>query len=257
MQDLSVCVVQFDQAWEDKETNYSRLISLTEGVEADLFLFPEMFNTGFTMNKELSEQWNSSDGINWLKNFASQKNAAVYTSLVIQDNEGFYRNRGVFVYPEGSISFYDKRKSFGLAKEDKTYTNGQKENVVTYKGWRFMLQICYDLRFPEIVRNRIDSDHLPHYDVILYVANWPTKRISHFDALLRARAIENQCYAFAVNRVGQDGNEIEYNGHSQFVNALGEVSFCDEGQSVARIFVMKRSELDSTREILPFLKDQV
>lgn len=256
MQDLNVCIVQFDQVWENKDANYSRIYDLTVDKEADLYLFPEMFNTGFTMNSVLADNWESSQGIKWLQDFAARKNAAVYTSLVIKDETDLFRNRGVFISPGGKISYYDKRKSFSLAHEDKTYTNGEIDKIVEYKGWKFLLQICYDLRFPEIARNRIDSNQLPSYDVILYVANWPAKRISQFDALIRARAIENQCYVFGVNRVGKDGNEIDYNGHSQFVNALGDVCFVDDGQSVAKTFVMKRSELDSTREILPFLKDQ-
>lgn len=256
MQDLTVCIVQFDQAWEAKEENYTRIFELTKDIKADLFLFPEMFNTGFTMNDQLADNWKSSEGVHWLKNFSLIKSAAIYTSLVIEDENGKFRNRGVFVKPDGEVEFYDKRKSFALAHEDKTYTNGDSEKIVNYLGWRFNLQICYDLRFPEIVRNKLDSNLSPIYDVILYVANWPTKRISHFDALIKARAIENQCFIIAVNRVGTDGNGIDYNGHSQFVNALGDVHFVDEGQSVATTFVMKHTDLQSTREFLPFLKDQ-
>jgi predicted amidohydrolase len=202
MQDLRVVLVQADQLWEDKEgnfRNYNRLFGDIEGV--DLIVLPEMFHTGFSMNPSvLAETMDDSSGLIWLKMKAKEKNCALYTSLIISD-KGNYYNRGVFVYPTGEVSTYDKRKCFGLAGEDKVFTAGQKQAIVEFRGWKIQLQICYDLRFPEISRNKINSNLSPNYDVLVYVANWPEKRRIHWQTLLTARAIENQSYVIGVNRV--------------------------------------------------------
>lgn len=257
MQDLKVALVQANQIWENKEENlknYDRLLETLSGV--DLILLPEMFHTGFSMNAEnLAETENSSQGLEWLKNMAKNKNAAIYTSIIFKENNCYY-NRGVFVEPTGVIYKYDKRKTFGLAGEDKVYTAGTAETIVNYKGWKFQLQICYDLRFPEIVRNRILPNHLPAYDVILYVANWPQRRREHWKTLLRARAIENQSYVLGVNRVGIDGKELEYSGDSMLIDSLGNTELCKESKEEVVNFELSYDMLLKTREMLPFLKDR-
>jgi predicted amidohydrolase len=222
MQDLNVTLVQIDQIWEDKQANLSKYHEVFSKLNStDLIVLPEMFHTGFSMNvSELAEEWKKSSGLNILKNWATKLNSAFYTSLIIQDDKNFF-NRGVFVFPDGSIEFYDKRKSFGLGGEDQFYKAGNQEKIVEYKGWKINLQICYDLRFPELIRNRLEKNHEPAYDVLIYVANWPEKRIAHWNALLKARAIENQCYVLAVNRVGKDGNNLVYSGNSSIINAVG------------------------------------
>lgn len=252
MRDIKVTLVQADQKWEDKEGNFENYINLLQNVDSDLILLPEMFNTCFSMNTEFSE---SMDGksIAWLKELAKNKNAAVYTSLMIEDGGGFY-NRGVFIYPDGRLKHYDKRKTFGLAGEDKHFNNGVSETIVDYEGWKFQLQICYDLRFPEIVRNEI-IDGRPKYDVILYVANWPEKRSVHWKTLLNARAIENQSYVFGVNRFGSDDNGIKYSGDSLFTDALGKVIELPTKETV-QSFVIKLKSLTEIREKLPFLIDR-
>lgn len=257
MQDLKIALVQANQVWEDKSENLDNYSKLLEEVkDIDLILLPEMFHTGFSMNAEnLAEKMNESQGINWLKKMAFEKNAAIFTSLIIRENAHYF-NRGVFVWANGEIIVYDKRKRFGLGGEDKVYTQGSTETIVHYKGWNLQLQICYDLRFPEIVRNRIAPNHLPAYDVIVYVANWPQKRIEHWKTLLKARAIENQCYVAAVNRVGEDGNGLIYSGDSLMIDALGNGSSIGEGKEEVKIITLKMEELKSTREMLPFLKDR-
>ena len=181
MQDLKITLVQANQVWEDKKENYTNYSSLLKSVETDLIVLPEMFNTAFSMNvDELAEDWQDSSSIKWLKDLSKAKNAAVFTSLIIKDNNKFH-NRGVFIVPTGEIKHYDKRKSFGLANEDRLLTAGKNEVIVSYKNWKINLQICYDLRFPELIRNRIE-DELAAYDLLLYVANWPEKRINHWDA---------------------------------------------------------------------------
>ncbi len=256
MQDLDVVLVQANQLWENKVGNLDNYSSLlNEVATCDLIILPEMFHTGFSMNvEELGEEMENSIGINWLKKIASQKKSAIYTSLIIKENNQFY-NRGVFVYPDGQIETYDKRKSFGLAGEDKFYTAGTEKKVVEYKGWKIQLQICYDLRFPEIARNKIESNLFPTYDVLLYVANWPEKRNLHWKTLLRARAIENQCYVIGVNRVGIDGKKLNYSGDSVIVDALGNENMCTPSCENLLKIKLQKEELDKIRRDLPFLKD--
>ncbi len=246
MQDLKLTLVQIEQVWEDKKANFKIYENELKQVNTDLIILPEMFQTGFTMNvKEMGEEWESSKSINWLKNVAKEKKAAIYTSLIIKEDNKYY-NRGVFVFPTGEISFYDKRKSFTLAGEDQFFTSGKETTIVEYLGWKIQLQICFDLRFPEISRNYIEENGRPTYDLLLYVANWPEKRILHWDTLLNARAIENQCYVVGVNRMGVDKNGHQYNGHSKTVNPLGEVS-------ESKISILHSGVLLNTRKKLPFL----
>ena len=257
MQDLKVFLVQIDQVWENKKANYSLYESCFQQMEkSDLIILPEMFHTGFSMNvSELAEDWEDSDGLTFLKNWTKKLGSAIYTSLIIKEESNYY-NRGVFVFPNGDVVKYDKRKSFGLGGEDKFYTAGNDEVIVELKGWKINLQICYDLRFPELVRNRILQES-PAYDVILYVANWPKKRISHWLALLQARAIENQCFVVGVNRQGIDGNNLEYSGDSIVFDALGErkKSAQDSGNQVLSV-LLNREDLNAIRSNLPFLKDR-
>ncbi len=257
MNDLNITLVQANQIWEDKSANfqnYERL--LAEITNTDLILLPEMFNTGFSMNaSDLAEKMENSESIEWLKKTANNKQAAIYTSLIIQENE-FYYNRGVFVEPNGTISIYDKQKTFGLAGEDKVFSKGEKTMIVSYRGWNIKLQICYDLRFPEISLNK-HMNNEPQYDLLLYVANWPERRNQHWKGLLPARAIENQSYLAAVNRVGEDNSGLTYSGDSCVLDLLGnkivEVSYEEQVFNV-KISYSKQKEL---REKLPFLKDRV
>lgn len=255
MQDLRITLVQADQTWEDKSANFDNYSRLLEGVQTDLILLPELFHTGFSMNVAvLAEDFNDSTGIKWLKTQARKHNAAIYTSLIIREADQ-YMNRGIFVFPDEGLVSYDKRKSFSLAGEDKLFTAGTTTSIVEYKGWKINLQICYDLRFPEVSRNQLGTDASPIYDLLLYVANWPDRRISHWDALLPARAIENQCYVAAVNRVGTDANELTYNGFSMIVDPLGSKEISPQGTQCANTFVIKYNFLQEIRTKLPFLKD--
>lgn len=254
MQDLKVTLVQANQIWEDKDANFSNYLRLIDLINEpiDLVVFPEMFDTGFSMNVELAEDWNSNTSVKFLVDLAVKKQFAIYTSLMIKDNNHFY-NRGVFIFPSGQISFYDKRKSFGLGGEDKFYTAGETETIVTYKDWKINLQICYDLRFPEIARN-FEIDGIPKYDLLLYVANWPAKRVEHWKILLKARAIENQTYAIGVNRFGEDANGLTYSGDSSCFDPLGN-SQCQLVNETICTTTLSELTLNNTRTSLPFLKD--
>jgi predicted amidohydrolase len=256
MQDLNVTLIQVDQVWEDKLANFSKYEAFFSQLnETDLVILPEMFHTGFSMSVDvLAEEWEDSEGLDFLKNWSSKLDCAFYTSLIIQEEQKFF-NRGVFVSPDGKVNYYDKRKSFGLGGEDKFYTAGAKEVIVDWKGWKINLQICYDLRFPELIRNRL-IDTNPAYDVLVYVANWPEKRIAHWETLLNARAIENQCYVLGVNRVGIDGKDLVYNGGSKAITSLGETkgAFSQNQEGFIQVNLDK-TVIENTRLQLPFLKD--
>lgn len=255
MQDLKIALLQTTQYWEDKQKNLSHFEQKLSTLRCDLLLLPEMFQTGFTMNStDMAEDISSSPSISWLQKIAKEKNTAIYTSLIIRDKNTYY-NRGVFVKPTGEISHYNKRKTFTLAKENEHYQSGNEERIVAYLGWKINLQICYDLRFPELCRNRIESNGQPAYDLLLYVANWPERRIAHWDALLKARAIENQTFVAAVNRIGKDYNELLYNGHSSVIDPLGEVCISSDTEELLQL-VIKPTKLLEIREKLPFLKDR-
>ena len=257
MQDLIVTLVQADQLWEDKTANlaaYDKL--LVDVVDSNLIVLPEMFHTAFSMNVgELGESIENGVGTNWLKKTAREKNSAIYTSLITKDKDVYY-NTGIFVTPSGDVSIYNKRKSFGLAKEDQFFKAGDQEVIVNYLGWNIQLQICYDLRFPEIVRNKLNSDGSPNYDLILYVANWPEKRSLHWKTLLMARAIENQSYVVGVNRVGEDGKGLVYSGDSMSISPLGETYCLPPNQIAVDSVTLNSKDLQGVRTALPFLKDQ-
>jgi predicted amidohydrolase len=254
MQDLKIGILQFDQVWQDKQANFAKISDLlvAEKSEIDLLLLPEMFQTGFTMDISLSEAMQGSS-IQFLKELAHSRNCAIYTSLIISDGQ-FVFNRGVFISPDGQVNTYDKRKSFGLGGEDQYFTAGKNQSIVAFKDWNINLQICYDLRFPELCRNQ-HKDGQAAYDVLLYVANWPSKRISHWDSLLKARAIENQCYVLACNRVGNDANQLNYNGHSQAIDMFGNELLAPQEQEGLYVVHISADALIEGRNYLPFLKD--
>jgi predicted amidohydrolase len=256
MQDIKVTLIQADQIWEDKSANFSMYENYFRQIsETDIIILPEMFHTGFSMSvDQLAEDWQDSSGIDFLKKWSKQLQSAIYTSLIIRE-AGKIVNRGVFVFPDGSISTYDKRKSFGLGGEDQFFTAGEKETIVTWRGWKINLQICYDLRFPELIRNRMEGEEA-EYDLLLYVANWPEKRISHWDTLLQARAIENQCYVIGVNRVGTDGKGLIYSGGTVIYDMLGQrLNSARNNQAEIVFSTLPGDKLMDTRKTLPFLKD--
>ena len=256
MQNLNIGLLQFDQAWEDKSLNYQKIRALlSSDVDVDLLLLPEMFNTGFSMNTSQGESMENSGGINFLKTLSSELNCAIFTSLIISEGKKHF-NRGVFIDTNQNIQLYDKRKTFGLAGEDKVFTAGEVPTLVEFKGWRINLQICYDLRFPELTANRLASDSTPKFDMILYVANWPEKRQEHWNTLLKARDIENQSFVIACNRVGIDFNNITYSGGSCVINAVGTVMSKESSKEELILTTIDISDLNEIRDQLPFLKDR-
>ncbi len=213
MKSINIFGLNLDSKWHDKEANFQKIESELQDVEADLILLPEMFSTGFSM-EPVGVADRELETLAWMKKWAKQRNVALCGSAAVYAS-GRYVNRMYFVQPQGDVLFYDKKHLFSFSGEDKLYTPGQERVVVSYKGVRFLLQVCYDLRFP--VFSRYQGD----YDAILYVANWPEKRIEHWQSLLKARAIENQAYVFGVNRTGHDGNGLDYPISSYFYFADG------------------------------------
>ena len=250
MQDLRITLFQVSQAWENKQQNEAHFNTLiSEIAPSDLILLPEMFHTGFSMNTgDLAEKMPDSRGLEWLKKWAKQNQAAFYTSLIIEE-AGLFFNRGVFVLPTEEIEVYDKQKLFGLGGEAIDFTPGRNTKIVTYLGWKIKLQICYDLRFPVFARNTED------YDVLIYVANWPAQRSYAWQQLLKARAIENQCYVIACNRLGIDGNGVEHKGDSAIINYLGEeIGFSNDDKVFQ--FNLNKASLIQYRIDFPVLEDR-
>jgi omega-amidase len=247
---MKVALIQSSLIWENPTANRNyfeeQINAISEKV--DLIVLPEMFSTGFTMNPITVAETMQGDTIEWLKSLAKAKNSAITGSLVIKEKGNFY-NRLVFVFPSGEIQFYDKRHLFTLAGEDKVYTSGKEKLIIAYQGWKICPLICYDLRFPVFSRNTED------YDLLLYVANWPKARINAWDILLKARSVENMCYTIGLNRIGFDDNNLEYNGHSQAIDFLG--NYVLEPQETEGVFVIElnKEKLVETKSKLGFLND--
>jgi omega-amidase len=248
---MKIALIQTSLSWENPMENRSHLVQKINGFieEVDLIVLPEMFSSGFTMNPKVVAETMQGETVSWLQHLAKAKNCAITGSLVIEENGNYY-NRLVFVYPNGDIKTYDKKHLFSLAGEDKFYTAGAEKLIVEYKGFRICPLICYDLRFPVFSRNA------ENYDVLLYVANWPKPRINAWDILLKARAVENMSYTIGVNRIGTDNNNLDYVGHSQAVDFLG--NYLLEPQETDGIFIvtLDKEKLIETRSKLAFLDDK-
>lgn len=199
---LKIAGVNLNIAWKAKEQNFRTIENEFLDTKADIFLLPEMFSTGFCMEaEEVADR--HLETLTWMKSFAKSKNSAVAGSASVEENGKFY-NRFYFVFPDGNFEYYDKRHLFSYSGEDKIYTAGTERKIVEYKGFRILLQVCFDLRFPVFSRNQDD------YDAILYVANWPSSRVEAWKSLLKARSIENQAFLFGLNRIGTDGYKNDY-----------------------------------------------
>jgi predicted amidohydrolase len=219
-QALNITVVQFDIIWERSEENFQVVERMLQSSQdnTDLIILPEMFNTGFSMQPDRIAVTMDSVEVHWMKHLAIQYNAVVAGSMAIVENDKYF-NRLLVVYPNGEIRFYDKRHLFSIAGEQKVYSPGHSQLVIEVEGWKIAFFVCYDLRFPVWSRNSSG------YDLAVYVANWPLSRIQAWDSLLRARAIENQCYVVGVNRVGVDPKGNFYPGHSMVIDYEGQILY--------------------------------
>ena len=259
---MKIALLQYTIAWADKETNLRMAeehIAALAG-KADVAVLPEMFATGFcTNNPELAETMDG-DIIRRLQIVADKSGVAIVSSFIclpdsrhsIPNAPAKLCNRGFMIKPHAKIEIQDKRHLYAHGGEDLFFQPAQKRHIFEYKGVKFLLLVCYDLRFPAWARNRSGSD----YDVMLVVANWPEVRVQYWDALVAARATENQCYIAAVNMVGIDDKELNYNGHSVAYDTRLQpiVSFAnnEEGTKIADFDL---DALHHFREVLPLWKD--
>ena len=252
MKNLNVTIVQAALAWEDIDANLSSFSQKLENIEpssTDLIVLPEMFNTGFTMNASTVAEPMNGNTMEWMTKISAQKKSVITGSYVIKENEKFY-NRLIWMRPDGSYEFYDKRHTFRMAEENKTYASGNKKLIVELGGWKICPLVCYDLRFPVWSRNTGD------YDCIVYVANWPERRIYAWRQLFIARAIENQSYVVGVNRIGKDGKDIEYSGYSVVLNAKGEPLYnAKVNTELIETITLSYKELEGFRKDFPVALD--
>lgn len=216
---LRVSMVQSGLHWHDPSANRTQFATLMAPLAGatDLVVLPEMFTTGFTMEASAVAESAAGPTLDWLRQQARAVDAAIAGSLIVESAPGVYRNRMMFVMPDGAAVHYDKRHLFRMGGEDRAFVGGQESTVVSWRGFDIGLQVCYDLRFPVWSRRRDGFD----YDLLLYVANWPTARGYAWSQLLRARAIENQSYVVGVNRSGRDGQGVPYPGLSAAIDFMG------------------------------------
>jgi predicted amidohydrolase len=275
MSSLSVTLIQPDLQWEDKLSNLKMLEEKICAIKekTEVVILPEMFSTGFSMQPERLAETITGNTVQWMKKISREKKIILTGSLIIEES-GKYFNRLIWMMPNGQFGSYDKRHCFAYAGEDQHYAAGDKRLIASVKGWRINLQVCYDLRFPIWARQQLvtlnstalgptglaGSTSLTgptalEYDLLIYVANWPERRNHAWKTLLQARAIENQCYAIGVNRVGNDGNQIYYSGDSMIVGPLGELIYQKTGEEDVFTFLLTKERLEAVRSKYPFWRD--
>ena len=224
MKDLNVTIIQTDIVWEDVAANLGRYekeyLEKIVTSSTDLVVFPELFATGFSMQTELLAESMNGKIISWMISWAIKLDCQMCGSIIIKENDAYF-NRFVIVN-SGIVNQYDKTHLFRMGGENKHFQKGNKRVIHELKGWKILLQVCYDLRFPVFSRNRVVNNE-KEYDAMIYVANWPEVRSEIWSTLLRARAIENQVYCIGVNRVGLDGNGINHSGDSAMIDPWGNV----------------------------------
>jgi predicted amidohydrolase len=251
IKNLSIAIVQANLLWEDIEGNIHNFTQKLNSIKDNphIVILPEMFTTGFSMNPETLAEPEIGRTTKWMLKMAQLKGFAICGSFIIKEDEKYF-NRFHFVTPNGSIYKYDKRHLFTFANENIKYTCGSNRLVIEYLGWRILPQICYDVRFPVWSRNKND------YDLIINVANFPGNRREIWSTLLRARAIENQCYVAAANRIGEDELKIYYTGDSQMINAIGQpIAEGLKGEEKIIYGTFNIDELQMFRKKFPVLLD--
>lgn len=254
---LRVTLVQEKLLWEDVTGNIRNLQKKLKSIKpgsTDLVVLPEMFSTGFSMRPEIFAEKEGGSAMQWMSDTASALKCVVTGSIMMREGKKFF-NRLIWMQPDGKYEKYDKHHLFRMGNEGKKFTAGSGIITTELHGFRIRPLICYDLRFPVWSRNRLKNNSTPEYDVLIYVANWPSPRHSAWQQLLNARAIENQCYVVGVNRVGKDGNELDYSGGSKVVDPFGTESFNAEKKSVATTVTIDKKVLDELRKKFPVLMD--
>ena len=247
---MTISLLQNDIVWGNPAANQEKISEILWGLDkSDLYVLPEMFSTGFAVDPHgIAEKDESS--LNWMKSMAAELKGALCGSVATEVDGNFY-NRLYFVKPNGDVATYDKRHLFTYADEHRNYKRGTERTVVEFRGCRFLLQVCYDLRFPVFSRN---NEKIP-YDCAIYVASWPTSRLAAWDTLLHARAIENQCYVVGVNRIGEDQSGL-YTGGTLIVDHYGHtLAACPLEEDSAITVELDLQRLRDFRRKFPVLKD--
>jgi predicted amidohydrolase len=249
---INITLIQTDLVWQNRDANIKRFDELIDSnqEQTDLIVLPEMFTTGFSMKPNDHAETMNGPALDWMIQKASDKKVAITGSMMIQDKDRFY-NRLFFVFPDGKYEFYDKRHLFRMADEHNHYTAGSRRIMIPYKGFLIFPIICYDLRFPVWLRRTRDFN----YDLLICVANWPERRNAHWKALIQARAIENQCFVAAVNRVGEDGNHINHSGDSALINARGEIIHQVSNDFFMKTFTLDKQETEQYRQSFNVIED--
>lgn len=247
---LRVSLVQTDLLWESPSANCAYLEELLQNFKGktDLVILPEMFTTGFSMNANGAEIMNG-PSLAWMKLMANRLNVLLVGSIKIKENTNFF-NRMFAVYPDGQFVYYDKKHLFRMGNEHEFYTAGDKHCILSYLGWKISLFVCYDLRFPIWSRNS-----QLQYDLAIYSANWPAPRANAWSTLLKARAIENLSYVAGVNRIGTDGNKLNYQGDSALISFKGEALLDLGNLASIQSFTLSKQDLDDFREKFPAYLD--
>ena len=265
MSSLTITVIQTNLHWENRDANLQMLEEKINSIKekTEIVVLPEMFTTGFSMQPGKLAETMHGETVQWMKRMAAAKKIILTGSVIIEE-KGNYFNRLIWMLPNGQYGIYDKRHRFAYAGEDGYFTAGTKRLIASVKGWKINLLICYDLRFPVWARQTSPSNSLSkgeggpaalEYDVLIYVANWPERRIHAWKTLLQARAIENQCYVVGANRVGHDGNNISYSGESMVIDPMGEVLHTKKNEEDIFTVTLDKLHLQQVREKFPFWKD--
>jgi omega-amidase len=262
MPDLRISLIQSSLHWENKTANLEMFREKMDGIPGcpQLVILPEMFSTGFSMEKIQLAETMAGPTVEWMKKTASRNGTIITGSMIAKEEEEGgtrYYNRLIWMLPNGVFGYYDKRHLFAFGKEDQHYSPGKKRLIASVNGWRVHGLICYDLRFPVWARQSPskDQDAHPEYDLLIVVANWPSARIHAWKTLLQARAIENQCYVIGVNRTGQDGKGLEYPGGSMVIGPLGETLQSLGSEEAIISHTLDRENLEEVRKKFPFWRD--
>lgn len=255
MSTLAITGIQSNLHWEDPAANLNMFEEKIKSIErkTEIVILPEMFSTGFSMKPEQLAETMNGETVKWMRRLAAEKKVIITGSVIIEENDEYF-NRLICMLPNGQYGYYDKRHLFAYAGEDENYTPGSKRLIASVKGWKINLMICYDLRFPVWARQQVQPEG-PEFDVIIYVANWPERRIHAWKTLLQARAIENQCYVIGVNRVGKDGNDFNYSGDSIVADPMGEILYQKTNEEDIFTVTLQKEKLEEVRTKLPFWKD--
>jgi omega-amidase len=252
---LTLTTIQSDISWQNKAANLQMFANKIAAVptQSQIIILPEMFSTGFSMQPKILAEKMDGATMQWLQHM-SRTYKKIITGSFICEEDGKYFNRLIWMLPNGTYGVYDKRHLFAYAGEHEQYASGNKRLIASVNNFKINVQICYDLRFPVWARQQIQNEQ-PEYDILIYVANWPERRSYAWQQLLKARAIENQCYVIAVNRIGLDGNNINHNGDSMVIDALGEVLYHKNNVEDVHTFTLDMAHLIDVRTKFPFWKD--